>query len=181
MNNKYNAPQQSEIQKMRKGEIFIIKNQNNMFDSFLSQKQTVYLKMAEDIWGILGKTEDYDAVSRIIAGLYQKNYHRLLKTVEEKHTEGGTIPKFMRKNYGEIGEQDYNLFIDYPLGDHHGRITKKCKISYGVLEPYHIDLAQLKELVNWCEEKKLDLSIDGSSQHFVGRTVRVLIWKKNGT
>ena len=60
----------------------------------------------------------------------------------------------------------------------HGSVMTKNGIKKERIEPYSLDLKQLKELVSFCEKENLDCMIDGDSTYLPGRTI-CISFKKN--
>jgi hypothetical protein len=59
-------------------------------------------------------------------------------------------------------------------GEEHSQLFVKDQKPYAlVTHPYSVSLAELEELIGFCHEHDLTVSITGRSSHYVGRCVRV--------
>ena len=107
---------------------------------------------------------------RIIAAVYQKDYERLCQAIKQTHRTGNVVlPDCFGGPYGRC---------PLNVADHIGRLTDKEGNKYLVFEPYSASMEDLKELIKTCELSNWSFSIDGSSPHYVGRTVRFLLREK---
>lgn len=48
-----------------------------------------------------------------------------------------------------------------------------------VMEPYQSMMSEMKELIEFCEDRGLTFLIDGGSAHFPGATYRIIVKKKD--
>ena len=80
------------------------------------------------------------------------------------------------------------LGIDYLLGrkqwlDHLSFEKRKdleeSEVEALISEPYAIGTEDIKEIVKFCEEHSLNVTIDGKSSHNPGACFRITFWKRD--
>ena len=72
------------------------------------------------------------------------------------------------------------LLNRFPPGVDHGNLwSKGGKPVCFTFQPYHFSAGTMKDLVDFCEEYDLHLWVTGSSWHFFGRTLFVVLWRKD--
>lgn len=67
--------------------------------------------------------------------------------------------------------------------DYYGRMpcqdhTKFLKDGSVILEPYEVRKKEVELLISFCNDKKLDFIISGTSFHRPGKTLRIMIYPK---
>jgi len=110
-----------------------------------------------------------DEIERVIAFLYQKQYHLSLKEMGGLH-KTGKLCKHVEDNIGQA-------FVPFPISDHAGVLKKDGKTVAAVFEPYSLNKEHFRQLIDECDKRNIGFSVDGESQHFAGRSFRIFIPK----
>lgn len=92
--------------------------------------------------------------------------------VAEKDVWPGYCNKFFPQWYCDTLMKE---FVNIPCMDH----ARVVKFENGgspqiISEPYNSTMADMKELIQFCEQRGLDFQIDGDSAHFPGRCYRII-------
>lgn len=69
-------------------------------------------------------------------------------------------------------DKRYDHDLEIPCEDHRRYLDNMV-----ILEPYDVDISEIKDLVKFCDENGLYFIIDGNSAHLPGRTFRITITK----
>jgi len=113
--------------------------------------------------------EKRDDIKRLLAALYGINQKAIWKICDIKHKYNN--PKLLFKS---IKINGHKIRGNYALKcfDHVGSLKHKGK-QIPCFEPYNLWLEDLKEIIKFCDEKKVSCHIDGTSPHFIGETIMV--------
>jgi hypothetical protein len=103
---------------------------------------------------------DYDTEKRVLMGVAGERRKKKINPSEK--------PEWLKELQEKHGGWDF-----IPCTDH-----RRCDGENVVNEPYSVSMAQLKELISFCEEENLYFYIDGNSTHFPGYCIRIVVSKR---
>ena len=83
------------------------------------------------------------------------------------HTGSEKLRNVNYKTYQELGGECQSAY-DHPY----------CLGDSIILEPYHLNLESLQNLIGVCQKYNLDMIIDGFSRHFPGQTIRISLGER---
>jgi signal recognition particle subunit SEC65 len=119
--------------------------------------------------------KDLDAVERAFAeAAYPRRWEKTEGRVGGKYRDGaGCIERL-------LGGRCKNIHCEnIPGADHTSGYVRDKRIVAIVTEPYHLSFREMRELVQFCDERGLRADVDAESSHFPSRTLRILIRKKD--
>ena len=105
------------------------------------------------------------------------------KELQDLHELGKHIRKWVdsRTSPEELGFYPNNLpkmFETHPCKDHPRFYKGISQPMIYESHPYSASMEELKELINWCEERNLEFRIDGYSPWYPMNTVRITIYEE---
>ena len=67
-----------------------------------------------------------------------------------------------------------------PASDHAEGWDQNGDARFFVSHPYDLSSDAVRRILKYCDSKGLEFSVDGRSWHFLGATVRVVVWNPAG-
>jgi len=84
-----------------------------------------------------------------------------------------SLPKWLGVNY-ILGRKQW---LDH-LSFEKRKDLEESEVEALISEPYAIGLEDIREIISFCEEHSLNVTIDGKSSHNPGACFRITLWKR---
>ena len=165
-----------EVQKFKQRERTIGRPKNRKIDrseSYNSNPSELYLQVVEIIRALI----DLEGLGNAYRSFAEAAWTRIRDEVMIGYKPKGLAHVCLYRLLGrERCPNSYEHPCDSPNipgRDHLSEWVKDGKTAKIVMQPYHLSFEEMKELVEFCEERGLRADIFAESWHFSGKTIRV--------